>query len=71
MTKDEKIMLAREYFRQVLLSAEDQMTDEIYAEIDPDEEYDENELINEFNLDTISEVLNLGFKAKYGEPLDL
>ena len=71
MTKDEKIMLAREYFRQVLLSAEDQMTDEIYAEIDPDEEYDENELINEFNLDTIREVLNLGFKAKYGEPLDL
>jgi hypothetical protein len=68
MTNTEKVQLAREFFRQVLLSAENEMTDEIYAEIDPDEEYGD-ELPSEFNLDTVREVLALGFAAKYGEPM--
>lgn len=67
MKNSEKIGLAREFFRQVLLAAENEMSDEIYEEIDPDNDYGE-ELIHEFNLSTVEEIIGLGFQAKYGVP---
>ena len=69
MTKDERLGLAREYFRQVMQFAEDIVDDEIYGEIDPENEFGD-ELAYKFNVDTIKEVFELGFKAKYGESYD-
>ena len=69
MTKQERLKLAREYFRQVLGFTEDIVDDEIYEEVDPDNEFGD-ELAEEFNLDTINEVFKLGFKAKYGVEYD-
>ena len=69
MTKQERLSLAREYFRQVLGFTEDIVDDEIYEEVDPDNEFGD-ELAEEFNLDTINEVFRLGFKAKYGVEYD-
>ena len=70
MTKEQKLKLAREFFRQVILSVEDVMDDEIYAEIDPDYEFGD-ELPMEINHETIIEVIRLGFKAKYGSDLGM
>lgn len=71
MTEEQRIDLAREFFRQVIISVEDVTDDEIYAEIDPDYEFGNDELVAEFNHETIMEVLRLGFKEKYGVELGI
>ncbi len=69
MTKEERLDFARKYFRQVLFFVEDVMDDEIYDDMDPENKFGD-ELVKEFDLNTINEVFRLGFKAKYGEPYD-
>lgn len=69
MTKEQRLDLARKFFRQVILSVEND-DDEIYAEIDPDYEFGD-ELPNEFNHETVMEVIRLGFKAKYESDLGM
>ena len=69
MTKEERNEMARKYFSHVMCFAEESVDDEVYAMIDPDEKYGD-ELIEEFNLFTIKEVIRLGFKAKYGIELE-
>jgi len=63
MTKEQRLDLAREFFRRVVLSI-------IYAEIDPDYEFGDD-LPKELNHETITEVIRLGFKAKYGVELGI
>lgn len=69
MTKEQRLDLAREFFRQVILSVEND-DDEIYAEIDPDYEFGD-ELPTEFNNETVMEVIRLRFKEKYGVELGI
>lgn len=70
MTKEQRLDLAREFFRQVILSIEAIADDEIYAEIDPDYEFGDT-LPTEFNNETIMEVIRLGFKEKYKDELGI
>ena len=70
MTKEQRLNSAREFFRQVILSVDDVIDDEIYAEIDPDYEFGD-ELPNEFNYETVMEVIRRGFRAKYESDLGI
>ena len=69
MTEKQKIDLARIYFKEAIGFFESGMVDEIYSIMDPEEKFSDEELTNEFNFDTIQEVIRLGFVAKYGECL--
>lgn len=53
-------------FDAVMDAAENQ-DDTIYELMDPEYEYDEEELCGRLGVDAIREVISLGFKAKYGE----
>lgn len=68
ISNSERLKLAQRFFENVWNQIEEG-TDFIYEMIDPDCEYDGDELCKEFNYDTILEVLRIGFLWKYGEDL--
>lgn len=63
MTKDDEIRLAREFFDHVYDKVED-IDDVVYEIIDPEMEHDG--LCDKINIETVKEVISLGFKHKYG-----
>ena len=68
--KADKLKLARAFFDNLVHEAERfGLEDYIYDVIDPDYRYKTEELVELFNVDTVKEVLKLGFEKKYGVPL--
>lgn len=70
MKKENKIKLARLFFDNLVHEAEwFGLEDYIYDVIDPDYKYKTEELSKFFNVNTVKEVLKLGFEKKYGVPI--
>lgn len=68
ISKSGRQKLAQRFFELVWNQIKEG-TDFIYEELDPDCQYDSDELCKEFNNDTILEVLRIGFRKKFGEEL--
>lgn len=68
LTRQVEIEFARVLF-DALVDAADNQDDEVYELMDPEYEYDSDELCKRLNNDTIKEVIALGFRAKYGVDL--
>lgn len=67
ITEKTKTELAQKFFELVWDRIEDG-DDFIYEELDPEGEYGDD-LCEEFNNDTILEVLRIGFREKFGQDL--
>ena len=63
MTKKQEIELARQFFDHVFDEV-DMDEDVVYEFIDPECKYDD--LCDKLNNDTVREVIEMGFKQKYG-----
>ena len=68
ITTKTKTILAQRFFELVWDNIEE-VTDFLYDQLDPDCEYDSDELCKAFNNDTILEVLRIGFREKFGKEL--
>lgn len=68
ISKSARLELAQRFFELVWDNIEEG-TDFLYEELDPEGDYDGDELCKEFNNDTILEVLRIGFREKFGEDL--
>lgn len=69
ISKSARLKLAQQFFELIWNNIEEG-TDFLYDELDPDCEYDGDELCKEFNNDTILEVLRIGFRKKFGQELE-
>ena len=68
INKKTELKLAQRFFELVWDNIKEG-SDFLYDELDPDCEYDGDELCKEFNNDTILEVLRIGFRKKFGRDL--
>ena len=68
ITQKKKLELAQRFFELVWNQIEED-TDFIYEELDPEGDYGDA-LCEEFNNDTILEVLRIGFREKFGQDLE-
>ena len=70
MKNADKLKLASAFFDNLVHEMDwFGLEDYIYDVIDPDSKYKTEELVELFNVDTVKEVLKLGFEKKYGVPL--
>ena len=69
MSKTQEVQIARRFFDAAFDFVDNELDDEvyenIYADLDPEGKTNIPEL---FNLWTIKEIIELGFRAKYGVP---
>lgn len=69
LSKKKKMEFAREFFKRICDMQWYDLDDTFYDDLDPECEYGE-ELCDAFNVDTVKEVIKLGFYEKYGEHLN-
>ena len=68
ISKSDRLKLAQRFFELVWNNIEEG-TDFLYDVLDPDCEYNGDDLCKEFNNDTILEVLRIGFREMFGKEL--
>ena len=67
ITQNKKLELAQKFF-EIIWNQIEEGDDYIYEELDPECDYGDA-LCEEFNNDTILEVLRIGFREKFGQDL--